>query len=151
MKRIRRACCTVFGKPRAACAVPHEPRACARRRGGKRYAVQHRTPSRTFAPPPLPWESSRFRSTSADSSHTAFLFLGAPDFPPNNKDRSVLRRGVVGTQYSGRVQFMCSLRRTRARGGDESKGKGGDELVGTTNGRVLTANCVSMGMQCGLA
>ena len=42
-------------------------------------------------PPPLPWDSSRFRSTSADSSHTAFRFWGALDLAPNKTALSELR------------------------------------------------------------
>ncbi len=44
----------------------------------------------TFRPPPLPCDSSRLRSVSADSSHTAFRFLGAAALPPNKIARSVL-------------------------------------------------------------
>ena len=62
----------------------------------------------TLRPPPLPCESSRLRSVSADSSHTALRFFGADDLPPNKVARSVLhsvtrrgRRGGSGTGRSG--------------------------------------------------
>lgn len=59
----------------------------------------------TFNPPPLPCDSSRLRSVSADSSHTALRFLGAADLPPNNTPRSVLHIHSASVRRHGNRSF----------------------------------------------
>lgn len=83
----------------------------------------------TFCPPPLPCDSSRLRSVSAVSSHTALRFFVAGDLPPNKTPRSVLVTREIGV-----------IRKKVTTKGQLGEGRGGEidriPVVGSSQARV---------------